>query len=169
MHASLRSTMTKTFRDDVPRRRSENPEMIARGSLVRDDFLLTRKRRARRADNRASGTRTHGVTMRWLAHSWTQVNAGWRLTSTPERNDRGQFGQRARKREDKNKRGRRKKKTEISLFDCSRKRQERQDTYPINQSTVSRRYSGNLSSLDDFRVDHRREENSARDSRENKV
>jgi len=46
---------------------------------------------------------------------------------------------------------------------------DRGQTYPINQSTVSRRYSGNLSSLDDFRVDHRREESSARDRRENKV
>lgn len=49
------------------------------------------------------------------------------------------------------------------------RKRERRRTYPINQSTVSRRYSGNLSSLDDFRVDHRREESSARDRRENKV
>lgn len=43
-------------------------------------------------------------------------------------------------------------------------------TYPINQSTVSRRYSGNLSSLDDFQTDHRREESSAcAENRGNKV
>lgn len=170
--------MTKMFRGDAPKIHGDGRAWRSTDSR-RGYFLPAGKRRAGRADNRASETVRSLV--RSLPRSRTQVNSGWRLTSrrageaerVHEVADRSDSARHEDEREG-GAGGREKRDGAFYFIRVAKENEKREKerdkrTYPINQSTVSRRYSGNLSSLDDFRVDHRREESSARDRRENKV